>query len=556
MCSMLARRERAASVHDLILYRLDGIVMEPEMTNTTERTITPIEHATDAAARIDPGRSTRAPGRAWLALAVLMLPVLLVSVDNTVLSFALPAISADLAPTAAQQLWIIDAYPLVLAGLLVAMGSAGDRYGRRRLLLIGSTGFALVSIGAAFAPTAEALIAARAALGFFGAMLMPSTLSLLRAVFTEREQRRLAIAIWASGFAAGSAMGPLVGGLLLEHFHWGSVFLLAVPVLVPLLVFVPMLIPESRDPAPGRIDLVSTVLSLAAMGPIVYGIKSLATEGLDGFGVQAIVLGAFCAIWFVRRQLRSETPMLDVRLFRQGSFGGAVVVNLFSVIALVGFLYFVSQHLQLIAGLSPVAAGLALLPGLVAMIAAGLLVVPIARRVRPRVLVPIALGLSASGYLVIALFAGSGSIGPIVLAFVLLGVGIGAAETVSNELILSSAPPAKAGAASAVSETAYELGAVLGTAILGSILAVQFRAGLVLPSVLTDEQADAARETLAGAMTVADGLPGPIGAQLAASAAHAFDAGVVVTSLIGVALMGAATVVAAIALRNPKAPRA
>jgi DHA2 family multidrug resistance protein-like MFS transporter len=530
--------------------------MEPEMTNTTERTITPIDDATHAAAHVDPGRSSRAPRRAWFALAVLMLPVLLVSVDNTVLSFALPAISADLAPTAAQQLWIIDAYPLVLAGLLVAMGSAGDRFGRRRLLLIGSTGFALVSIAAAFAPTAEALIAARAALGFFGAMLMPSTLSLLRAVFTEREQRRLAIAIWASGFAAGSAMGPLVGGLLLEHFHWGSVFLLAVPVLVPLLVFVPMLIPESRDPSPGRIDLVSTVLSLAAMGPIVYGIKSLATDGVDGFGVQAIVLGVFCALWFVRRQLRSETPMLDVRLFRQGSFGGAVVVNLFSVIALVGFLYFVSQHLQLIAGLSPVSAGLALLPGLVAMIAAGLLVVPIARRVRPRVLVPIALGLSASGYLVIALFAGSGSTGPIVLAFVLLGVGIGAAETVSNELILSSAPPAKAGAASAVSETAYELGAVLGTAILGSILAVQFRSGLVLPSVLTDQQADAARETLAGAMTVADGLPDPIGAQLAASAAHAFDAGVVVTSLIGVALMAAAAVVAAVALRNPKAPRA
>ncbi len=178
--------------------------------------------------------------------------------------------------------------------------------------------------------------------------------------------------------------------------------------------------------------------------------------------------------------------MLDVRLFRQGSFGGAVLVNLFSVIALVGFLYFVSQHLQLIAGLSPVAAGLALLPGLVAMIAAGLVVVPIARRVRPRMLVPVALGLSAAGYLVIALTTNAESIAPIVIAFVLLGVGIGAAETVSNELILSSAPPAKAGAASAVSETAYELGAVLGTAVLGSILAAQFRSGIELPSILTD----------------------------------------------------------------------
>lgn len=530
--------------------------MEAEMTNTTQPATQPIERATNHIAHVDPGRPSRAPRRAWFALVVLMLPVLLVSVDNTVLSFALPAISRDLAPTAAQQLWIIDAYPLVLAGLLVGMGSAGDRFGRRRLLLIGSTGFAVVSVLAAFAPTAEALIAARAALGFFGAMLMPSTLSLLRAVFTDREQRRLAIAIWASGFAAGSALGPLVGGLLLEHFAWGSVFLLAVPVLVPMLVLVPLLIPESRDPAPGRIDVVSIVLSLAAMGPIVYGIKTLATEGVDGFGVQAIVFGTFCAIWFVRRQLRSDSPMLDVRLFRLGSFGGGVLVNLLSVVALVGFLYFVSQHLQLIAGLSPVEAGLALLPGLVAMIAAGLVVVPIARRIRPRLLVPVALGLSATGYLVIALGANSGSIAPIILAFVLLGVGIGAAETVSNELILSSAPPAKAGAASAVSETAYELGAVLGTAVLGSILAAQFRAGIALPSVLTSTQADAARETLAGAMTVAEELPASIGGELAASAARAFDGGVVVTSLIGVALMVAAAIVAAIALRNPAPSRA
>ena len=493
--------------------------------------------------------------RGWAALIVLMLPVLLVSVDNTVLSFALPQIALDLEPTATQQLWIIDAYPLVLASLLVTMGVLGDRFGRRRMLLIGATGFGIVSALAAFAPSAELLILARAALGIFGAMLMPSTLSLLRAVFTDREQRRLAIAIWASGFAAGSALGPLVGGLLLEHFAWGSVFLLAVPVLVPMLVLVPLLIPESRDPEPGRIDLVSTALSLAAMGPIVYGIKSLATEGVAGFGVQAIVLGVFCAIWFVRRQLRSDSPMLDMRLFRQGSFGGAVLVNLFSVVALVGFLYFVSQHLQLIAGLSPVEAGLALVPGLVAMIAAGLVVVPIARRVRPRVLVPLALGLSAAGYLVIAFSASAESIAPIIVAFVLLGVGIGAAETVSNELILSSAPPAKAGAASAVSETAYELGAVLGTAVLGSILAAQFRTGIELPSVLTGAQADAARETLAGAVTVADDLPGPIGADLVASAAAAFDGGVVVTSLIGVALMVAAAIIAAIALRNPVSSR-
>ena len=329
-------------------------------------------------------------------------------------------------------------------------------------------------------------------------------------------------------------------------------FLLAVPVLVPMLVLVPLLIPESRDPAPGRIDAVSILLSLAAMGGVVYGIKSLATEGFGGLGVQAIVVGVFAAAWFVRRQLRRESPMLDVRLFRQGSFGGGVVVNLLSVIALVGFLYFVSQHLQLILGLSPIGAGLALLPGLVVMIVAGIAVVPIARRVRPRVLVPIALSLSATGYLVIALTSTSQTLAPVVLAFVLLGVGIGVAETVSNELILSSAPPAKSGAASAVSETAYELGAVLGTAVLGSILAAWYRDAIVLPASLTEGQADAATETLAGAVNVAGELPAALGDRVVAAAAHAFDGGVVVTSLIGVGLMLAAAIVAAATLENPR----
>lgn len=505
---------------------------------------------------VEPGRAAgagTAPGRTrrWVALAVLMLPVLLVSVDNTVLSFALPAIATDLAPTAAQQLWIIDAYPLVLAGLLVAMGSLGDRIGRRRLLLIGSAGFAALSVVAAVAPTAEALIAARAGLGFFGAMLMPSTLSLLRSVFTDREERRVAIAVWATGFAAGSALGPLVGGLLLEHFHWGSVFLLAVPVLVPLVVLVPILIPESRDPSPGPIDVPSILLSLAAMTPVVLGIKSIATDGVSLAGILPIVVGLAFGAWFVRRQLRATTPMLDVRLFTRGAFGGAVLVNLFSVIALVGFLYFVSQHLQLILGLGPVDAGLALLPGLLAMIVAGLAVVPVARRLSPRIVVPSALVLSAAGYAVIAATASSGQLAPVVAAFVLLGIGIGAAETVSNELILSEAPPEKAGAASAVSETAYELGAVLGTAVLGSILTAHYRASIVLPAGLSAGDASAARETLAGAHAVAETLPAARADELLASAAHAFDGGVVTTSLIGVALMVAAGLIGALLLRNP-----
>ncbi|PRA83235.1 MFS transporter [Microbacterium sp. MYb66] len=502
-----------------------------------------------------PTTDTDAPrvgARGWAALVVLMLPVLLVSVDNTVLSFALPEISIALAPTGAEQLWIIDVYPLVLAGLLVTMGTLGDRFGRRKMLLIGATGFAAVSALAAFAPTAGLLIAARALLGFFGAMLMPSTLSLLRSIFQNRDQRRMAIAVWASAFSAGSALGPIVGGFLLEHFAWGSVFLIAVPVLIPLLVAAPLLVPESRDPNPGRIDLISIALSMATMIPVVYAIKSLAVDGPSLVAGAWALLGFGMGYLFVRRQLRSRTPMLDMALFKRGSFSGAILVNLLSVVALVGFLYFVSQHLQLVLGLSPMMAGLALVPGMLAMIVAGLSVVPVSRRVPPHIVIPVGLAFSVAGYLIVAFTTHEHGVLPLVVAFVVLGIGIGAAETISNELILSSAPAAKAGAASAVSETAYELGAVLGTAVLGGIITAFYRGALVLPEGLPADVAHAAGETLAGAYTAAQQLPGQLGTALWDAATAAFGSGVMVTSLIGAGLVVAAGVIAAVTLR--KAP--
>ncbi|MET0725025.1 MAG: MFS transporter [Leifsonia sp.] len=499
-------------------------------------------------------RPSRQPGarRRWLALAALMLPVLLVSIDNTVLNFALPAISEALQPSGVQLLWIIDVYPLVLAGLLVSMGSLGDRIGRRRLLMIGSLGFGMVSIAAAFAPSGEWLIAARALLGFFGAMLMPSTLSLLRSIFTDRDERRLAIAVWATGFAAGAALGPIVGGVLLEHFAWGSVFLLAVPLLLPLLVLLPVLVPESRDPAPGRIDLVSVALSLVTMVPVVYGIKNFAEHGLDLVSVGSILLGLLAGWLFVRRQNRVETPMIDMALFRRGAFSGAILVNLLSVVALVGGLYFVSQQLQLVIGLTPIVAGLVLVPGLAVMIVSGLVVVPIARRVRPSRLVPVALVISAGGYLIVALSGGRIDAIGIAVAFVLLGLGIGAAETVSNELILATAPAEKAGAASAVSETAYEVGAVLGTAVLGTILTASYRASVMLPSGLDAGQQAAARETLGGAVAVAGELPSADAAALLNSATEAFGSGVGVTAWIGVGVVLGAAVLAATTLRRAR----
>ncbi|MEF2979346.1 MFS transporter [Subtercola sp. YIM 133946] len=500
-----------------------------------------------------PIRSLRVGARGWFALAVLMLPVLLISVDNTVLSFALPVISESLHPSAAAQLWMIDTYPLVLAGLLVAMGNVGDRIGRRKLLLIGAVGFGALSIVAAFAPTAELLIATRGALAFFGAMLMPSTLSLLRSIFADRQQRRLAIAIWAAGFAAGAALGPIVGGVLLEHFWWGSVFLIAVPVLIPLVILAPLLIAESKDPNPGTLDFVSIALSMVMLVPVVFAIKQIATEGVSWASVGLFALGIVAGAAFVRRQLGRENPMLDMRLFRVGAFSGAVIVNLLSVVALVGFLFYVSQHLQLVLGLRPMDAALALVPGLVVMVVAGLAVVPLVRLVRPSFVVAGGLVLSATAYVIIMLTGANATALTLALAFAVLALGIGAAETISNDLIISAVPEHKAGAASAVSETAYELGAVLGTAVLGSILTAFYRSSVVLPYGLTEGQATSASETLGGAVGVANEIPWSLGQTLLHSSRAAFDSGVFTTSLIGALLMVAATTVALITLRRARA---
>ncbi|GAA0965432.1 MFS transporter [Frigoribacterium faeni] len=495
----------------------------------------------------------RAGARQWAALVVLMLPVLLVSIDNTVLSFALPEISTALRPSAANQLWIVDVYSLVLAGLLVAMGSLGDRFGRRRLLLIGASGFAAVSVLAAFSPNAESLIAARAVLGFFGAMIMPATLSLLRSTFTDRDQRRLAIAIWASGFAAGSALGPIVGGVLLEHFAWGAVFLIAVPVLVPLLVLAPILVVESRDPNPGPFDLVSVLLSLSAMAPVVASIKLLATHG-PGLDVAALAVVGVVSGWlFVRRQLRRERPLLDVRLFANPVFAGSVVVNLLAITALVGFLFFTTQHLQLVVQLRPLHAALMLLPGLVVMIVAGLAVVPLVRRVAPRSIVAVGLGAAAVAYAAVWLAGAEAPVWTFVVAFPLVGLGVGAAETISNDLIIAAVPANRAGAASAVSETAYEVGAVLGTAVLGSMLTAIYRGTLVVPVDVPAEAGAAARETLGGAASAAADLDGPVAQRLLDAATHAFDAGLVATAGVGAGVMVLAVVVALVALRRASA---
>ena len=484
----------------------------------------------------------RAGPREWLALGVLMLPVLLTSIDNTVLSFALPQVSVALRPTGEQMLWLVDIYPLMLAGLLVAMGTLGDRIGRRKLLLIGAVGFGIASVCAAFSPTAEALFASRALLGVFGATLMPSTLSLIRNIFTNGDDRRLAIATWAAMFAGGAALGPVVGGWLLEHFWWGSVFFINVPIIAVFLVAAVLLLPESRDPSPGRIDVPSIVLSMTAMLPFVFGIKQAAEHGLSDPALIGFGVGIASGVMFVRRQHRLVNPLIDMTLFSDRVFSGAIVANLLSLMGYAGFVYFAAQFLQLVVGLSPLSAASVLLPGLLVTVIAGFAAVRLVRFIPARVLVAGSFGMSAAGY-AIAAFLGTPTTLSIMIAFSVLGLGIGLAETLTNDLMLSSVPPYKAGAASAISETAYEVGAVLGTAVLGSILTSTYRSHLTVPAVAQWGENDSSFETLGGTVEYAKFYPNGVGEAMLRSAHEAFDLGVQLTSATAIVVALAAALV-------------
>jgi DHA2 family multidrug resistance protein-like MFS transporter len=444
---------------------------------------------------------------------------------------------------------MVDAYPLVLAGLLVPMGALGDRVGRRRLLLVGSTGFAAVSALAAFAPTGEALVAARALLGLFGSMLMPATLSLLRNIFHDPTQRRAAIAVWATGFSAGGILGPVVGGFLLQHFWWGSVFLLAVPVLLPLLVLAPVLVPESRNPAPGPVDVPSAALIMTAMVALVHGIKDLGGHGPSAGVLAAAVLAVTAGTLFVRRQLRSPVPMLDLRLFRHAPFTGGLLNNLVASTTFIGFLFFVSQYLQLVEGLPPLEAGLALLPGAVVTIVSGLLVVHVVGVVPPALVLGGGLLVMASGFLLVLLGDLSGG-AVLVVALVVIGLGSGAAQTIAGDLILTEVAPEQAGAASAISETAYELGAGLGVAVLGTAVTATYAARVEVPPGLDPGQAATASETLGGAVDVAAALGPDASGELLASSVAAFEAGVHLSAGIGAALLAGTAVAVGLLLRR------
>ncbi|GAA2677571.1 MFS transporter [Streptomyces lunalinharesii] len=501
----------------------------------------------------------RAPGapaptagrREWTALAVLLLPCLLVSMDVSVLYFAVPFLTAQLEPSAVQQLWILDVYGFVLAGLLITMGALGDRIGRRRLLLGGAVLFGLASCLAAYATSPGTLIAARALLGVGGATLMPSTLALIRNLFRDDRQRGKAIAIWSAATAGGIAVGPVLSGLLLEHFWWGSVFLVNAPAMV-LLVCGPLLLPEFTNPALGRFDLLGSALSLAAMLPAVYGIKELARSGPAPLPVAALVVGLLAGAAFVVRQRTARHPMLDLELFRHRGFSGSVLMNLLAMFAVVGCAVFLTQYLQTVRGMSPLRAALWNLVPTLAIGGVAPLAAALARRLDRAHVIAAGFALAAVGFLALAWLEPSSPLWFPLVGAAVYAAGLVVVMSLGNELALGAAPPERAGSASAVLESGTELGGALGMAFLGTIGSALYRHDVrgALPAGLPARAADAAHETLAWAVAVAGRLPGRAGHALLTAARDAFTHGMHAAVLCAAGVMVAAAVLAPVLLRG------
>ncbi|MGH9381114.1 MAG: MFS transporter [Thermoanaerobaculia bacterium] len=498
---------------------------------------------------LDAPKATR---REWIGLAVLALPCLLYSMDLTVLNLAVPHLSADLEPSGAQLLWIVDIYGFLVAGSLVTMGTLGDRIGRRRLLLIGAVAFGAASILAAFSFTAPMLIAARAILGVASATLAPSTLSLIRNMFHDAHERTFAVGVWIASFSAGGALGPLLGGLLLEHFWWGSVFLVNVPVMLLLLALGPRLLPEYRDPDPGRLDPISAALSLAAVLAVIYGIKRIAEGEQVLLPVAAMVLGGAIGVVFVRRQRVLPDPLIDLSLFRSVAFSASLLVNIVGFFVAFGTFLFIAQHLQLVLGMSPLQAGLWTAPSGLAFIVGSMLAPVLARRMRPTSVMACGFAVAAVGFMVLTQIGRADGPAIVVTGYVILSLGLSPVFTMATDLIVGTAPAERAGMASALSETSAEFGGALGIAILGSLVTAVYRnlmAGMV-PMGVPSTAADAARDTLGGAAAAAANLPDRTGAALLAVAREAFTEAVVLTATVSAALVVVAAVVTALVLRG------
>lgn len=499
-----------------------------------------------------PDTSQKAGQREWIGLAVIALPCLLYSMDLTVLYLAVPRLSAALAPSSAQLLWIVDIYGFLLAGSLITMGTLGDRIGRRRLLLIGAAAFGVASVFAAFSTSAGMLIVARALLGVAGATLAPSTLSLIRNMFHDPRQRTFAIGVWVTSFSAGGAIGPLVGGVLLQYFWWGSVFLISVPVMVLLLAVGPKLLPEYRDPQAGRLDIYSAALSMGAVLAVIYGLKHAAQDGWGWLPALSVVVGSGVGVVFLRRQRTLTDPLIDLRLFRAPAFSASLALNTLSLFVVFGVFLFTAQYLQLVLGLSPLAAGLWSAPPSVGFVLGSMLAPAIASRTRPAYVIAVGLGVAAFGFTILTRVDGGAGLATLVIGSIVFALGVAPVVTLSTDLIVGAAPPERAGAASAISETGTELGGALGIAILGSIGTAVYRGTMAEVTVRDVPVAmmAAARDTLGGAVTAAEGLPGQIGTEVVTVARAAFTQGLELIAAVSAAIAMVLAVVALLLLRR------
>jgi DHA2 family multidrug resistance protein-like MFS transporter len=491
--------------------------------------------------------SPKATRREWTGLAVLTLACLVYAMDLTVLNLAIPRISEDLKPSSAQLLWIIDIYGFLVSGALITAGTLGDRIGRRKLLLAGAAWFAVASLFAAFSTSSEMLIASRAAMGIAGATIAPSTLSLIFTMFLDPKQRSTAIGFWVAAYSAGSAVGPVLGGIVLEFFWWGSVFLLGVPVMVLLLLIGPRTLREYRDPAAKRLDIRSAALSLAAILPIVYGLKEMAQDGVAALPIASILMGIIVGSLFVRRQLTLEHPMIDVRLFRIRALSASLGTYMLSIFVAVGYFIFIAQYLQLVLGMSPLVAALWSLPSAAGFLIGSVTAPKLIHRFRPSIVMGAGMAGAALGAgLLVALDARAG-LPVLVAASIVMSLALAPVITLATELIVGSAPPEQAGAATGLSETSAELGGALGIAFLGSLGTVIYRTNLggSVPAGVPPEAADAARDTLGGAVALSGELPPQIGAALLDAARIAFVDGIHVVAVVTAVVAVAAAIVAA-----------
>jgi DHA2 family multidrug resistance protein-like MFS transporter len=495
--------------------------------------------------------SPKATSREWIGLAVILLPCLIYAMDLTVLNLAVPQLSEDLDPSAVQTLWIMDIYGFMVAGALITMGTLGDRIGRRKLLMIGAACFGTTSLIAAFAPTAELLIVARALLGLSAATLAPSTLSLIRNMFLDDTQRTFAIGVWVAGFSAGGAIGPVIGGFLLEHFWWGSVFLINVPCMALLLIVAPLLLPEYRDENAGKLDPLSAAQSVVAVLAVIWGLKDIAANGFNAWALLAVAAGVLIGVLFARRQKRMAEPLIDFSLFQVPAVRSSLVVNMAGVFVLFGGFFFVAQYLQLALGLGPLEAGFWLAPSGLIFAFSSLITPALAQRYRPSLIIGCGFLLTALGFAVLA-FVGTLGAGGILAGLVLFSLGFSPVATLTTDLVMTSVAPEKAGQASGVSETSFEFGGATGIAVLGAIFVAIYRSLMDdLPTDLpANVQADVHR-TIGGAFEAARTLPGPQGEALLTSAREAFASAMLVTSLLSAAIALFIAIFAATILRGP-----